>query len=112
MLDKVKLVIAVLLVAGGIYGYYHFEADYALLYRVLGLLVVVGVALGIAAVTDLGRQAISFGRAASIEVRKSVWPSRRETTQTVLIVVVMVTLVGLMIWGIDSVLRIAVRALI
>jgi len=38
------------------------------------------------------------------EIRKVVWPTRQETTQTTLIVVVFVFIMALILWGIDSVL--------
>jgi len=111
MMDKVKLALAILLVVGGIAGFYVF-ADQALLYRVLGLLVIIVVALAIAATTEFGRGIISFGRSASMEMRKTVWPTRKETTQTTLVVVVFVTILSIAIWIIDSVLRLIVTRLI
>ena len=109
-MDKIKLAVAVLLVIAGIAGFYHY-ADQALLYRVLGLLVVVGVAIAIALTSQPGMATLSFGRSAVLEVRKSVWPSRRETTQTTLIVMVMVVLVGIMLWLFDMFLLWAVKLL-
>jgi len=108
--DKIKLAVAVLLVIAGIAGFYHY-ADQALLYRVLGLLVVIGIAIAIALTSQPGMAALSFGRSAVLEVRKSVWPSRRETTQTTLIVMVMVILVGIMLWLFDMFLLWAVKLL-
>ena len=109
-MDKIKFAVAVLLVIAGIAGFYHY-ADQALLYRVLGLLVVVGVAIAIALTSQPGMATLSFGRSAVLEVRKSVWPSRRETTQTTLIVMVMVVLVGIMLWLFDMFLLWAVKLL-
>ena len=112
MMDKVKLVFAILLVVGGIVGFYYFADQYALLYRVLGLLAIIGVAIGIAVTTILGQQVVSFGRAASMEMRKTVWPTRKETTQTTLIVVVFVSILGAIIFIIDSILHWVVTKLI
>jgi preprotein translocase subunit SecE len=112
MMDKVKLAISILLVVGGIVGYYWFADQVALLYRVLGLLAVIGVAVAIAITTELGKFVVAFGRSASMEMRKTVWPTRKETTQTTLIVVVFVTILGAAIWIIDSVLRLIVTRLI
>ena len=110
-MDKIKLAIAVLVIAAGIAGFYHY-ADQALLYRVLGLLVVIGIAVAIALTSEPGKATLSFGRSAVLEVRKSVWPSRRETTQTTLIVMVMVILVGIMLWLFDMFLSWAMQLLI
>jgi preprotein translocase subunit SecE len=111
IVDKIKLAVAVLFIIAGIAGFYHY-ADQALLYRVLGLLVVLGVAVAIALTTQPGMATLSFGRSAILEVRKSVWPSRRETTQTTLIVMVMVILVGIMLWLFDMFLSWAMQLLI
>ena len=111
IVDKIKLAIAVLVIAAGIYGYYHY-ADQALLYKVLGLLVMFAIAFAIALTTQPGKATLSFGSSAALEVRKSVWPSRRETTQTTLIVMVMVILVGIMLWLFDMFLSWAMQLLI
>lgn len=110
-MDKVKLGLAILLVVGGIVGFYWF-GDQALLYRVLGMLVIFGIAVAIAVTTQLGQSVVSFGRSATMEMRKTVWPTRKETTQTTIIVVVFVSILGLAIWIIDSVLRMIVTKLI
>ena len=111
MLDKVKLVAAVLLVIGGLVGFYYFDGQAALLYRVLGLLIILGAAIGVGVTTQPGAQLVDFARAATSEMRKSVWPTRRETTQTTLVVLAMVTVVGLMIFIIDSILRWVIKSL-
>lgn len=110
MWDKIKLATAVLLIAGGIFGFYQF-ADQALLYRVLGLLVVLGVAAAVALQTQPGAQAWDFARTAWVEVRKVVWPTRKETIQTTALVFVMVTIVGIMLWLFDMLLFEAVELL-
>ena len=110
MVDKIKLLVAVLLIAAGIAGFYYY-ADQALLYRVLGLLGVIAVAVAVILSTRLGVDTVDFGRSAVMEMRKSVWPSRRETTQTTLLVLAMVIIVGLMLWLFDMVLLWAVRLL-
>jgi len=108
MLDKIKLTVAVLLIIGGIAGY-HYYGDQAVLYRVLGVLAVVGVSVAVASTTQLGLNTWNFGRNAILEVRKSVWPSRRETTQTTLMVMAMVAIIGIVLWLFDMFLLWAVR---
>ena len=110
MLDKIKIAVAVVLIAGGITGFYYY-ADYALLYRVLGLLAVVVMAVLVILTTQMGIDTWKFGRSAVVEVRKSVWPTRKETVQTTLIVMVMVIIVGLVLWGFDTFLLWAVTLL-
>ena len=110
MADKIKLLVAVLLIAAGIAGFYYF-AEQALLYRVLGLLVVIAVSAFVALQTQMGMDAWNVGRSAVLEVRKAVWPSRQETVQTTLLVMVMVIIMGLMLWLFDMLLLWAVKLL-
>ncbi len=108
--DTVKLAIAVLLLVAAIFGFYQFAA-YSLLLRVIALLVVAGVAAAIALQTALGRRLWQFGLDARTEVRKVVWPTRQETIQTTLVVVVMVLILGILMWLFDLALMSILRAL-
>ena len=109
-LDSVKLITALAMMLGGIVAYYHF-ADYPTLARVLGLLAVTGVAVVVAMQTLLGRNFLGFLLEAQIEVRKVVWPTRAETLQATLAVVVMVVALGVILWAFDMVLLKVVRLL-
>jgi len=107
-MDKVKFIIVFLLIGAGIYGFYHF-ADQVFLYRLLGLLAVLGVAFGVAVTTEAGANGISFSRAAVVEMRKTVWPTKKETMQTTAIVMVMVVIMGLVLWLFDTILVSIIR---
>ena len=52
--------------------------------------------------TSKGQALFEFGIEAKIELQKVVWPNRQETVQTTTIVMVMVTVTGFVLWGIDS----------
>ena len=108
MADKIKLLIALLLLAAGVVGFYYF-AEQALLYRVLALLAVFGVAAFVAYNTQVGADTWNYGRSAITEVRKAVWPSRQETVQTTMVVLAMVVVMGLILWVFDSFLLWAVK---
>lgn len=109
-LDTFKLLLAIVVLLAGIAGFYYYEAE-GLLYRVLGLLAFVLIALGIVYTTNLGQSVVGFGREARAEVRKVVWPSRQETVQTTLMVIVAVIIIGIFLWLIDMVLVSAVQYL-
>jgi preprotein translocase subunit SecE len=109
-LDTTKLVMSVALVVIGIWAF-DFFAGYSLLLRVIGLLVLAGGAAAIALTTHPGRQLWRFAIDARMEVRKVVWPTRQETIQTTLIVMVMVFLLGLLLWLFDMVLMSILRFL-
>ncbi|MEM7294222.1 MAG: preprotein translocase subunit SecE [Pseudomonadota bacterium] len=101
--DVVKHVLALAIVVAALAAFYVY-AEESLLYRVLGVLAALGVAVAIFYQTDAGRQLWAFGQAARTEVRKVVWPTRAETLQTTLIVFVIVLLIGLFLWLLDLML--------
>jgi preprotein translocase subunit SecE len=103
-LDTAKLAGAVLLLAVGIWAFYFF-AGVSVLLRTLGLLVIAGGASALALTSAQGRQLWRFALDSRMEVRKVVWPSRQETIQTTLIVMVMVFIIGLILWLFDTILR-------
>ena len=110
MADNIKLITAVIIMMASIALFYTF-AEYSTLLRVLGLLTAAGLSLFIASRTAVGATMLNYVGATQIEVRKVVWPSRQETVQTTLIVLLMVMVVALMLWAFDSLLGWAVRAL-
>ena len=54
--------------------------------------------------TEKGSEFLTLVKGSRTEIRKVVWPTRQETTQTTLIVFVFVIITGLILWGLDSVL--------
>ncbi|WP_426417952.1 preprotein translocase subunit SecE [Aestuariirhabdus sp. LZHN29] len=109
--DALKWLVVVAIVVVGAYGNQHY-ADESLLYRVLALLVLGVLALVVAAQTAKGHAAFELLKESRTEVRRVVWPSRQETTQTTLIVVGAVLVVGLLLWGLDSLLSWIINLLI
>ncbi len=106
--DSLKLVIAAGFLLTAIIGFYYFSAQ-SLLLRVVGILVAAGIAITIALQTDIGRTFWGFIQESRTEVRKVVWPTRAETVQTTLIVIVMVILAGILLWLLDMFLLWAVE---
>ena len=111
MADKIKLLLAVILLGAGIGVFYYFEEEYALLYRVLGLLLVVAVSVLIALQAEVGRSSWAFFKESRTEVRKVVWPTRRETGQTTLLIMLGVMIVGIFLWLLDMGLLAIVKLL-
>ncbi len=110
MADKIKWAVAVLALLGGLGGFYYF-AEHSLLMRVPALLVVVGICVTIVLQTAAGGQLVGFFREANIEVRKVVWPTGKETTQTTLVVMGMVVVVAVFLWLLDMFLLWSVKLL-
>ncbi|MGB5830434.1 MAG: preprotein translocase subunit SecE [Thiohalocapsa sp.] len=109
-LDTVKLVVSAAIIVVGIWAFYFF-AGYSLLLRVIGLLALAGGSAAIALTTQPGRQLWRFATDSRMEVRKVVWPTRQETIQTTLIVMVMVLILGILLWLFDMVLMSILRFL-
>ena len=72
--------------------------------RVVAVIVLLLISLGVAATTNQGRKALGFFQDARTELRRIVWPSRPEATQTTFIVVGVTVFVSLILWGLDSII--------
>ncbi|HCK76498.1 MAG TPA: preprotein translocase subunit SecE [Gammaproteobacteria bacterium] len=99
--DKLKLLASGLAVVAAITLFYVFGESSALL-RALIVVVGVIVAAGIALTSEPGRAVWQFALATRTEVRKVVWPTRRETAQSTMIVILMVLIVGIYLWLLDA----------
>lgn len=99
-MDKIRLALALLLVAAGIGGFYLLGDKPAVL-RVLSVLGGMGAAVAVMWTAPLGREAVSFTREAVAEARKVVWPSRKETIQTTGAVFALVLAMGVILWVVD-----------
>ena len=106
--DIVKLAICPVLILVGVVAFYHFS-DLLLLYRVLGLVAVVSLAVGICFTTAKGRAVWGFMGESKQEMRRVVWPTRDETIRTTLLVFAMVFIVGLILWLLDMFLFWAIQ---
>ncbi len=111
VLDIVKQVFSVVFIVAGVAAFYYFSGDVRLLYRVLGLLLIVILVSALMLTTEVGRDVWSFVLESKQEVRKVVWPTREETMRTTLLVFAMVTIVGLVLWLLDMLLFWGVRVL-
>lgn len=110
VLDVVKQVFSVIFIIAGIAAFYYFS-DIQLLYRVLGLLLVVLLVTVMLLTTQFGQSVWGFVIESRQEVRKIVWPTRDETVRTTLLVFAMVFIVGLVLWLLDMFLFWGVRLL-
>ena len=104
MVDKAKLVVAVALVALGVWGYYWL-ADRALVLRLLA--VAAGFIAGavVAWLSEPGRQFGAFAVESWAEVKKVVWPTRKETIQTTAAVFAFVVVMAVFLWITDKTLE-------
>ena len=101
--DLLKWLVVAALVVVGVVGNQYFSAE-PILYRVLALLAIAIVAGFVALQTTKGQSFFVLAKEARVEIRKVVWPTRQETTQTTMIVVAVVLVMALLLWGLDSLL--------
>ncbi|MBV59758.1 MAG: preprotein translocase subunit SecE [Nevskiales bacterium] len=110
-LDNVLILLAVLVLGGAIGAFYYFETQFNVAIRVGGLLLAIGAAVGILMQTQAGRTMWAYVRGSRVELRKVVWPTRRESIQTTLLILVVVLILGAFLYGVDAVLLWGVKAL-
>lgn len=108
--DKLKLGGSAALVVAGLWAFYFF-ADYSLLLRVIVLLIIFAGSVTVMLTTAPGRQLWRFVADARMELRKVVWPTREETVQTTIIVIIMVLVLGIVLWLFDALLMTILRFL-
>ena len=102
--DSVKWIVTIVVSRCVIGGNHYYTEEISVLYRAVAVVVLVGFAGFTAAMTAKGQKFLSFAKESRTEVRKVVWPSRQEATQTTLIVVVATVIVALILWGLDGIL--------
>jgi preprotein translocase subunit SecE len=102
--DKVKLGLALALVAAGIWAYYWL-AERALVLRLLAVAAGIGAGAAVAWLSEPGRQFMTFAAEAWAEVKKVVWPTRKETVQTTAAVFAFVVVMAIFLWISDKTLE-------
>jgi preprotein translocase subunit SecE len=102
--DKAKLVLAAALVVGALVGFYLVAGRGPI---VQWLVLVVGLVAAVVAfgISEPGKQLVAFGRDAWREVRKVVWPTRKEAIQMTAYVFGFVVVMALFLWLTDKMLE-------
>ncbi len=100
-LDILKLLIAAGLLVGGIFGYYWY-LEWMLALRVLLVLGGLAASIAVAATSTQGQRIWAFIQGSRIEIRKVVWPTKQETTQTAIAVFIFTLVLALFFWALDS----------
>tara|TARA_Y100000768_G_C23843281_1_gene617214 strand:- start:549 stop:911 length:363 start_codon:yes stop_codon:yes gene_type:complete len=102
-LNNFKWLLAILVFAVAVFGNSYF-VEVAFLYRVLGVILLFLVGLWLISVTNFGSNALKLMKESRTEIRKVVWPTRMETTQTFMIVFGSIIVLCLFFWGLESLL--------
>jgi len=102
VLDTIKLLIAAAALVGGLYAYYYYETELAQAIRVLMVLGGTVAGIGIAMTSVQGRRLWHFIQGSRVEIRKVIWPTKQETTQTAIAVFVFTLIMMLFFWVLDT----------
>ena len=114
-LDNLKWLSAILVFAAAVFGNSYFGPSQGVdgldtvegvpfLYRVLGVILLFLVGLWLISITNFGSNALKLMKESRTEIRKVVWPTRVETTQTFMIVFGSIVVLCLFFWGLESLL--------
>ena len=102
--DKARLGFAILLVVAALAGFYLL-AKQGQLVQWSALLIGLVVAVVVFISSELGRQFLAFGSDSVREVKKVVWPARREAVQMTAYVFGFVIVMALFLWTTDKTLE-------
>ena len=99
--ERIKIAIAALIAVGGLFAFYWL-ADRPTVVRLAVLLGAFGAAVAVMWFTQAGRTFAAFSRESWEEAKRVVWPSRKETMQTTLVVFAFVFIMALFLWMVDA----------
>ena len=108
VLDALKLAAGVAILAAGVAGFYLLsEQPIWLRWIIVLAALALGTLVGLQSAP--GRTFWEFVQSSRIELRKVVWPDRQETVQVTIVVFVMIIVLSLFFWGLDSLLGVITR---
>ena len=102
--DKMRLALAGALVIAALVAYYMLSGKGSMA-QWGGLLLGLAAAIVVFFTSESGRQLIAFGRDAVREVKKVVWPERKEAMQITAYVFAFVVVMALFLWLTDKTLE-------
>jgi preprotein translocase subunit SecE len=104
--DRLKFAVALAVVIAGLVGFYALEGRPNVA-RVGSVLAGLLVGAAIAAWSEPGRRFFAFAHDAWNEVRRVVWPTRKETIQMTTTVFIFVVVMAIFLWLVDKTLQLA-----
>lgn len=110
MADKIKLLVAFLLIVAGIAGYYYLHESMAVI-KLASVLAGLLLAAAVAWTSESGKRFFVFGKDSIAEAKRVVWPTRKETLQTTGIVILFSIIMALFLWMVDASLMMVVNKL-
>ena len=110
VLDLIKILLAVGLIVAGV-GAYYFFPDASVALRAVGVVVSVALAIAVFMSTVRGQELWAFIQSSRVELRKVVWPTKNETVQTAIAVIIFTLVMAIFFWVLDKFLFWATRLL-
>ena len=111
MVDRIKIALAAALFVAGLVGFYYF-GTLPTVARVGIVLAGLAAAVAVGWFSEPGRQLVAFARESVDEVKKMVWPTRKESFQVAAAVFAFVVLMALFLWIVDKGVEFALYDLI
>src|SRR5574341_1152858 len=111
MADKIRITVALLLVAAGVAGFYFLDQS-PMIVRVVAVLAGLAVGAFVFWLSAPGKEFQVFAQESVVETKKVVWPTRKETLQTTGIVFAFMVVMALFLWVVDAGLLWAVKRLL
>jgi preprotein translocase subunit SecE len=111
MADNIKIGFAVLLIIAGLVGFYWFSQS-PMIARVGMVVAGLALAAAVAWFSKPGRDFAEFARESITEVKKVVWPTRKESMQSAAAVFAFVFVMAAFLWIVDKGLEWALYDLI
>ncbi len=110
VLDLIKMLLAVGLIVAGVGAYYYFP-DASVALRAAGVVVSIALAIAVFMTTVRGRDLWQFIQSSRVELRKVIWPTKNETVQTAIAVIIFTLVMAIFFWILDKFLFWATRLL-
>ena len=102
--DKARIAVAVALVIGALVGFYLLSKQ-GQIAQWGALIVGLGAAVVVFLTSEPGKEFLAFGRDSWREVKKVVWPARKEAIQMTAYVFAFVAVMALFLWLTDKTLE-------
>lgn len=108
---KWMLALAALCVVAGLVGFYML-AQQSVFLRAGALLAGLVAGVAIVFISEPGKRLVGFSKESYREVRKVVWPTRKETAQTTMIVFVFMLVMAIFLWSADKLIEWVIFSLV
>lgn len=101
--DKIKWALVAGLLLAAVVGNHLYANDMSVAIRAIVIIALILAAAFVASKTMHGALFLDFSKESRTEVRKVVWPTRKETMNTTMVVIAATVVMALVLWGLDAI---------